>query len=938
VEAKFNPCVDGWQYASAAASSPSTFTSIKVQVRYSAGMNSVCFDGVQLYKERFGSDYSYDPNGNLTDTTGANGSGSDATYTNNDLTNITLPAGGDIDYTYDASHRPTGATSATGVLFGMTYNGTTGHLTESKEGSDSTYVRSTSEHSTATGYGSRYLTKVTDPFGKFVQYGYDTDRGLNNSVTQPNGQVISHTYQNSSGLLTGTSATVAGLGTVTNGYTYGNNSRITEIRHNTSGADVMYGFAYNALGWLTGVTVGGNTLVTNSYEDHSGRLDSVAYGNSQMVNYSYDAFDRVVGVSLGTTQKYAFDYDATGQVGYLDDKVQNKQYWYLSDLAGRLSEIRRSDGNSTRYTYNASNQVTAFNETISGTSYSTTYAYDNDQRMTALASGLLAVAVGYDTANSLDRVLTVTRAYNGVNRITTTYGYQAGATGQSVTSKRVASVTNGSKTAIGYTYDDNGNIATITQGSDVSEYFYDGLNQLKRENVSVAGATPYTRTFSYDVGGNLLEKKTYSYVAGNTTLGTLLSTDTYVYGDTNWADKLTSFNGVAMTYDGIGNPLTWTDPNGAWTATWTMGRQLATLSKTGTSISYKYGADGIRTEKTVNGVTTIYNVVGGVVTWEKSGTNPAIHYTYDSNGNLFSLEYNGAIYFYVRNAQNDVIGLIEASTGNWAAQYVYDAWGKPLAVLDGNGTDVSGNATHIANVNQYRYRGNRYDCESGLYYLASRYANPLFTRFINEDGIFGDTGTLLKSNLFIFCENNPVNYNDPTGYMRVDDESVPYVCIPQGGTFRMRSSHSSATYNYTVTYIPPSEMEAYLDKNYNYRDQVVADQNSGAGEFFVGGFVSGSGAFLDLVKYMDKAKALAPIASACSPYVLLAGIPITYVGIFNYSQTKCKIAQKLYEYDALQAAMNKGCGAIITETTITGTRESISVPVQITAWDKYPNK
>jgi YD repeat-containing protein len=228
-------------------------------------MNSVCFDGVQLYKERFGSNYTYDANGNLTGTNATNGGSSTSTFTNNNLTNATLPAGGDIDYTYDSFHRPISATSATEVKFGMTYDGTTGHLTASKEGSDSTYVRSTSTYST----DGRYLTAVTDPFGKQVQYGYDLTRGLNTSVTQPNGQVISHTYQTSSGLLTGTSATVTGLGTVTNGYTYGNNSRITEIRHNTAGADVVYGFAYNALGWLTGVTVGGNSLVTNTYQAYS---------------------------------------------------------------------------------------------------------------------------------------------------------------------------------------------------------------------------------------------------------------------------------------------------------------------------------------------------------------------------------------------------------------------------------------------------------------------------------------------------------------------------------------------------------------------------------------------------------------------------------------------------------------------------------------------
>jgi RHS repeat-associated protein len=198
-----------------------------------------------------------------------------------------------------------------------------------------------------------------------------------------------------------------------------------------------------------------------------------------------------------------------------------------------------------------------------------------------------------------------------------------------------------------------------------------------------------------------------------------------------------------------------------------MGRQLATLSKTGTSISYKYGSDGIRTEKTVNGVTTIYNVVGGVVTWEKTGNGTPIHYTYDSNGDLTSLETNGSSWFYVRNAQNDVIGLVDAATGNWAAQYVYDAWGKPLAILDGSGNDVSGNATHIANVNPYRYRVYRFDGETGLFYVGSRYYDPQIGRFINADDtdiLDGGNDHMLENNLFAYCFNNPVNMTDDGGY------------------------------------------------------------------------------------------------------------------------------------------------------------------------------
>ena len=31
--------------------------------------------------------------------------------------------------------------------------------------------------------------------------------------------------------------------------------------------------------------------------------------------------------------------------------------------------------------------------------------------------------------------------------------------------------------------------------------------------------------------------------------------DTYTYGDADWKDKLTAFNGKNITYDAIGNPL-----------------------------------------------------------------------------------------------------------------------------------------------------------------------------------------------------------------------------------------------------------------------------------------------------------------------------------------------------------------------------------------------
>ena len=103
-------------------------------------------------------------------------------------------------------------------------------------------------------------------------------------------------------------------------------------------------------------------------------------------------------------------------------------------------------------------------------------------------------------------------------------------------------------------------------------------------------------TYAYDLGGNLLSQTEYAYMEGN--VGTPTRIIPYVYGDTNWKDKLTSFDGKAITYDAIRNPLTY---DGS-TMTWVKGRRLALYTKTGLAVSYIYNENGIRTSKTVNGI------------------------------------------------------------------------------------------------------------------------------------------------------------------------------------------------------------------------------------------------------------------------------------------------------------------------------------------------
>lgn len=114
---------------------------------------------------------------------------------------------------------------------------------------------------------------------------------------------------------------------------------------------------------------------------------------------------------------------------------------------------------------------------------------------------------------------------------------------------------------------------------------------------------------------------------------------------------------------------------------------------------------------------------------------------------------NNSEYFYIRNAQSDIIGILD-SNGNKIASYNYDTFGK-LISIDGD--------KELGEKNPYRYRGYRYDNETGFYYLQTRYYNPQWGRFLNADSIGGSVGEVLSHNIFAYCKNDFVNAKDPSG-------------------------------------------------------------------------------------------------------------------------------------------------------------------------------
>ena len=150
-----------------------------------------------------------------------------------------------------------------------------------------------------------------------------------------------------------------------------------------------------------------------------------------------------------------------------------------------------------------------------------------------------------------------------------------------------------------YEYDELGNIVSEKRVSLTTTYAYDALGQLIRvndPNDTTGGNTGTTWVYEYDRGGNILSKKRYAYAAPeDDPVGTPVAYG-YEYEDANWKDKLTKFNGTAITYDQIGNPLS----DGTWSYTWAAGRQLQQIQKTGMTVQFQYNHVGLRMRKAID--------------------------------------------------------------------------------------------------------------------------------------------------------------------------------------------------------------------------------------------------------------------------------------------------------------------------------------------------
>ena len=585
------------------------------------------------------------------------------------------------------------------------------------------------------------MTSQTDASGSTTTYTYNTQRTVS-SQADAKGTTNYHSYFAESGRPKTNYITDV----ISAGYEYSCGNLVTVRRSGfiTSGGTKLtqyYNMGYDGFGNMTSISVGSRKLASYDYGTKNSNLRSMTYGNGAKVSYTYDTLGRVTEESWDGTAKYQYFYNAEGDLAKKLDVTTGEAVNYEYDSLGRLIHSYQTDNGTiqqkTEHLYDSENRLVSQSWQLGTTSYKESFRYSDADGSLTYVSG-----VGFtDYAFAYDSLKRLSSRYSWIYRQDYTYRTNGGNQTTQIASIDYAKRDGGTgftEFKLGYAYDAAGNITKITgttRTDQSASYTYDNQGQLTKE-VNTNGTYNYT----YDTYGNIRS------VSG-------AESHTYTYGDSEWLDLLTAYDGKAITYDTIGNPNVWHNGTGDWNLSWSNGRQLTEANKGSHYISYTYDLAGIRASKVVDGVTYNYITQNGQVVRQTWGSH-VMDFIYDNTGKPYALKYDGTLYYYVLNLQGDVISIV-THWGESYGSYTYDAWGN---VISQSGS--------IASINPIRYRGYYYDSETGLYYLGSRYYDPAVKRFINADGAtlaVTNSGGLTDKNYFAYCDNNPTNRSDDGG-------------------------------------------------------------------------------------------------------------------------------------------------------------------------------
>lgn len=624
---------------------------------------------------------------------------------------------------------------------------------------------------------------TVDSNGNIVYYVYDDESGLLETQTiesenpNYNDSVINYSYISTSvDLLSNISQTVSGLSngsTIASAYEYNEKELAETITRN----GFTYYFDYDEAGNTTAVSVGTQALGEYTYNS-DGNKTSTGFGNGDMNIYTYEN-GNITSISYGNGNDinvvFSYTYDTDGNLLTATDVVNgqtltyNENGYVITDTSNNIvySRTKNETDKTVTEIINGTTYVTAFNDPaysyqtgqVTNTS-SISFSGNTIQRNCVIDQFERQKSNGF-THSYPNNAKTISGHVDlGYNDTATTVGTEINSYESSISNG-----TDENESKFNYEYDNRGNITEIYDSTNPGQniplysYEYDEASQLVRENNAVLNKT---YIYSYDIGGNIVSKTVYPYTT-TSELGTSINTVPYIY-DSVWKDKLTYFNGNQIIYDEIGNPLTYNGIEYTW-----FGRDLLKYDLDDDIVEYKYNSAGLRTSKHVE----IGNdVVDYDYTWTDNGILTGYKYStsnetfsvwimYGENGDAIGFTVDDEyVFYFIKNLQGDVIRITN-DEGETLVEYKYDAWGNMTLSLGSGCVDPL--AIIAIMLNPFTYRGYMFDMETNMYYLQSRYYNPEWGRFLNSDTYIDTRDGVLSTNVFAYCQNDPVKNKDPKG-------------------------------------------------------------------------------------------------------------------------------------------------------------------------------
>ncbi len=748
--------------------------------------------------------YTYDASGRLWKVTNAEGGVTEYTYDGSHrMLTLKEPTGSiRTTNTYDANGRVATQTLADGTVSSLVYTlDGNGKIVQT----DTTDARGATQRLTfnSSGYTLTKVEALGQPEAQTTTYEWQANTNLLLSVTDALNRKTAYTYDAKGNTLTVTKlATTANAVTTTLTYepVFNQVATVTDpLNHTTTfGYDAKGNLTTitNALNKVTTITVNPqgqpltikdplNNLTTLTYEvgdlvkvkdplnretqrilDAAGRLRNVTNPLGQKTLYTPDALDRITQLVDAINGTTAFTYDANSNLLTVTDaKSQQTVYTYnnMNRTATRKDPLLKTEA----YTYDNNGNLATVTDRKSQV---TTSTYDLLNRKTkATYQDGTSTNYTYDAGNRVTQVqeknsggtvtATITRAYDGLDRLTQEVTAQGTVTYTYDNASRRATMTVAGQPTVTYTYDNANRLTQITQGANLVTIGYDDADRRASLTLPNGNSVVYAYnaasellSLTYKQGATVIGDLTYTYdAAGNrikqggafarSTIPPALATASY-----NVNNQQTRFGTNTLTYDFNGNIQTVTDAGGTATYSWNARNQLAGIISTGFSASFSYDSFGRRTGKTIQGTTTNFVYDGLNPVQEKAGTTVTANLLTGLGIDEFLTRTDGAG---TRGLLTDALGSTVAlgdGTGALQTQYTYEPFGYATQ-------------TGQANTSSYKYTG-REDDGSGLYYYRARYYHPRLQRFISEDPIGFVGGDV---NFYGYVANDPLTYLDSYG-------------------------------------------------------------------------------------------------------------------------------------------------------------------------------